>query len=118
MTHWNNPISTDFSTLSSATLQTTLQLTKLEPPPPGSAQDVVTLDFAFKFFETPNVGGDVDDVFALDLGNIPNLDSIAFQYEGLDYLLSIAIFNPLNLAETPLVPLGALCLRSGYKLAC
>jgi len=52
--HWNNPISAAFNTLLSGSVRDTLTLTPLSPV--GAAFPAPTIDFDFRFAETPNAG--------------------------------------------------------------
>lgn len=56
-THWNNPLSSTFKTLTGATITDTLTLTPYSPTA-GSEISGPTLIFQFMFRETPNAGGD------------------------------------------------------------
>jgi hypothetical protein len=117
ITHWNNRIDRNFSYLESATLLSTLELTRLEPPddPNSNPQpvDAETLTIPFKFFETPNDCNNTtgvctdasDDYFALAIDAFPSGD-ILFEYEGHDYLLSVLVFDPFDLGADPLIALG------------
>jgi hypothetical protein len=76
-THWNNPISASFNTLSGGTITDTLQL---KPFAPGeySGQPLVNapiLTFQFKFLETPNAGtnGVCEDGQAVPAGGCEDL---------------------------------------------
>ncbi len=56
LTHWNNPISSSFGTLTGATITDTLTLTPLTPAYYSAIVNPPTLLFQFKFQETPNEG--------------------------------------------------------------
>lgn len=89
--HVNNPIAASFSTLLTATIETTLQLTPVNPA--GAPRDAETITFSVNFSETPNTtGGCVeeatsicDDIFVISFGSLNN----DFVYEGFQYFVSI-----------------------------
>lgn len=107
LTHWNNPISGAFATLTGGTIFDTLTLTPTAPAagPPVSAPD---LTFNFNFAETSNGGpcasgtptpcGDLFGIFG-----VPTLNQM-FTYDGNDYLASILLSDGLGGAS----PLGTL----------
>lgn len=112
--HINNPISADFATLATATLQTQLTLTPNTPS--GSALPSLTKTFDINFSETPNNGNCVveattncDDIFVISLGSLDQ----AFSYDGFNYFLSIVkMLGPLD----PLAP--STCATAGAASPC
>jgi hypothetical protein len=113
--HINNPISADFATLATATLQTQLVLTPNTPS--GSSLPSLTKTFDINFSETPNQAGTCvveagsvcDDVFVISLGSLNQ----SFSYDGFDYFLSIVkMLGPLD----PLAP--TTCATAGAASPC
>lgn len=118
-THWNNPLSSTFKTLTGATITDTLELTPFSPTP-GSAITGPTLTFQFKFRETPNAGGDGDTGQCADGsagGACPDLFGFvgtntvnnSFIYDGFKYYANILTLN----ADGSLSQLGIGSLTSG-----
>ena len=98
-THINNPISSAFGTLATATTQTTLTLTA--NPPAGPIFGVPPKTFDINFAETLNSAGTCvtgstsvcDDVFVITLGSLNQM----FEYDGFNYFLSIVkMLGPLD----------------------
>jgi hypothetical protein len=128
LSHWNNPIDAAFATLESAWLKDTLTLTPLVPGG-GPAQDAPSLEFFFKFLETPNggtngfcedgvtPGGNCGDLFGFDSSVLSSLN-IPFSYDGEDYLLSVLVLNANGTAS----PIGTLaageCTALGLPTGC
>lgn len=112
--HINNPISGTFSTLTSATVTTSLTLTPLVPARPALPPD--TIKFDIKFAETPNVAecgfpssSSCDDIFVVSFGSLDN----SFVYDGFKYFVSIVkIAGPID----PLPP--ATCATAGAPEGC
>ncbi|MBI2277256.1 MAG: THxN family PEP-CTERM protein [Dechloromonas sp.] len=112
--HVNNPISSSFATLSTASISTTLTLTALGPPdfllPPK------TLSFDIKFRETLNdsscvVGAtsNCDDIFVITFGSLNQ----SFIFDGFEYFTSIVkTSGPLD----PLDPTA--CVEAGATSPC
>lgn len=120
VTHWNNPLNANYKTLSTATLQTVLTLTPLNPAadPPGSQWGPTTLTFAVNFTETTNAVPCVitgpntsvcDDIFVLTQGSFNQ----EFDYGGYTYYVS---FVPMSGPYDEL-PLGA-CTAAGAAEGC
>src|SRR5665647_396946 len=67
ITHWNNPISSAYGTLTGARITDTLTLTPTAPSEYGgqSLVNAPTLTFNFKFKETPNAGDVVTGLLSL-----------------------------------------------------
>lgn len=126
VTHWNNPLNGNFSTLTGGTLTDYLQLTALLPGV-GATQDAPTLALDFQFRETANSGvnnlcldgsavpsGGCPDILGLDADLTSN---IPFLYDGNLYALNIIVFNDAN--ATPLMPLGTgYCAALGLSDSC
>lgn len=103
-THWNNPISSWFSTLLRAMVNDTLTLT-----PEGSSSSINAPDLAFdfEFRETPNAGpcaggtvGPCGDLFGFT--GTPNLN-IGFEYDAVEYFAHIFILGQdLNPSLSPI----------------
>ncbi len=112
--HVNNPISGDFATLLSATIESTLTLTPNTPA--GASLPGQTINFQIKFAETPNNGSCVvgatsncDDVFVVTFGSLNQ----QFDYDGYTYFASIVKTNgPLD----PLSP--SACAAAGAAAGC
>ncbi len=107
VTHWNNPISGAFDTLTGGFIHDTLTLTPTLPSS-GPSVDAPMLDFNFKFLETPNAGSCAGgtatpcaDLFGLV--SIPTLN-LPFMYDGNQYLASILVRDGQGGAS----PIGAL----------
>lgn len=118
-THWNNPISADFKTLTSAVITDSLTLTPYSPTP-GSDLTGPTLTFQFKFRETPNAGGDggvgrcADGSAGGSCGDLfgfigTNTVDNVFDYDGFRYFVSVLTLN----ADGSLNTLGIGALASG-----
>ncbi|MDX2368130.1 MAG: THxN family PEP-CTERM protein [Colwellia sp.] len=107
ITHWNNPLSGAFATLTGGTIFDTLTLTP-KLPFVGSAVSAPDITFDFNFAETPNGGpcasgtpapcGDLFGIFGT-----PTLN-LMFSYDANDYLASILLSDGQGGAS----PLGAL----------
>ena len=119
LTHWNNPISSDFKALTGGMITDSLTLQATNPP--DASQNLPTLQFVFKFRETPNAGGDggaglcaggqsaasfpggCPDLFGI--GGTVTLDQpfdyIAGATDANHYLASIFILGPQG-APTPI----------------
>lgn len=115
--HINNPISGTFSTLTSATVTTSLTLTPLVPAGPALPPDTIT--FAINFAETPNVlpisncgfpsTSSCDDIFVVTFGALNN----SFVYDGFEYFVSIVK------TAGPIDPLpAATCATAGAPAGC
>lgn len=115
--HINNPISGTFSTLTSATVTTSLTLTPLTPP--GATLPPDTITFNINFAETPNVTpisncgfpstSSCDDIFVVTFGALNN----SFVYDGFEYFVSIVkTAGPIN----PLP--AATCATAGAPAGC
>lgn len=114
-THINNPISSAFGTLATATTQTTLTLT---PQPANTPTfNPPTLTFDINFAETLNSEGTCvtgstsvcDDVFVITLGSLNQM----FEFDGFNYFLSIVkLLGPLD----PLSPDA--CTTAGATSPC
>ncbi|MCG7497214.1 THxN family PEP-CTERM protein [Vibrio sp. Of7-15] len=116
-THWNNPISSWFSTLLRAMVNDTLTLT---PQGSGTSIDAPDLAFDFEFRETPNAGpcagGTVapcGDLFGFT--GTPNLN-IGFAYDDVDYFAHIFILGQdLNPSISPIAFLNdGQCAALGF----
>lgn len=114
ITHFNNPISADFATLTSAVLKSTLSLTPLSPA--GSPLTQFSTTFDIKFIETanqtpcqPTSVSVCDDIFVIS----NNALNAAFVYNEFNYFISIfETSNRLN----PLDP--AVCTAAGASTEC
>jgi hypothetical protein len=112
--HINNPISGTFSTLTTATVTTSLTLTPLNPP--GTALPPDTILFNINFAETPNVANcgfpstsQCDDIFVVTFGALNN----SFVYEDFTYFVSIVK------TAGPIDPLpAATCAAAGAPAGC
>jgi hypothetical protein len=115
ITHFNNAISSAFSTLSTAQLLTTLTLTPVTPEPAPALSPLETT-FTANFTETPNAAPCgftsstvCDDIFVIALGAL----DFSFDFDGVTY--DVAIF------ETTASLLGlsdAACARAGAPSGC
>lgn len=121
ITHWNNPISGTYATLTNGRISDTLQLTPLDPPG-GSAVNAPALVFDFIFRETSNsgpcLGGTATpcaDLFGIVA--VPTLDQ-EFNYDGNKYFVSVLLVNESGNAS----PIGTLnnaeCLNMGLGVGC
>lgn len=127
-THWNNPISASFDTLSSGTIFDTLTLTPFVPLG-GPSVNAPSITFNFNFSETPNaggIGGLCADGLAPPTGGCPDLFGFnpttlnqSFDYDGFTYLASIFLIDGsgkpfpislLSLGECTALGLGSSCL--------
>lgn len=120
-THFNNVLSSSFSTLTGALITDTLNLSPLVPLSP----DIIpgpTLTFQFKFSETPNAGNSLgrcaDGSLASaypggcpDLFGFINTQAVnqLFTYDGQNYLASVVTLN----ADGSLDTIGIGALSSG-----
>lgn len=99
-THWNNTIDGGFNTLLSGRVKDSLTLTGMlpNPPYPGSAQALPTIDFDFEFRETSNAGPCAGGTATpcADLFGIVGTTNLnqAFSYAGVNYLASIFVLGP------------------------
>lgn len=108
-THWNNPISGNFATLTGGRVNDTLSLTPTAPSG-GPQQNLPPINFDFKFLETSNSAGNCtppsvstcDDLFGI-VGFINNLNQL-FSYDGNNYFAHIYV---LDTTGAP-VPVGLL----------
>jgi hypothetical protein len=113
--HINNPISANYGTLLTATVQTTLTL-QAQSPVAGPVLPLPQLVFNINFAETSNNGNCVvgatsncDDVFVITFGALNNM----FNYDGNDYFVSI-----VNTAG-PLSPLDpTACAAANAATSC
>ena len=117
VTHYNNPLNGNWQTLSTASLQTVLTLTPLNPAanPPGSQYGPVTLNFSVNFIETLNqepcvIGSSVcDDIFVLTQGSFDQ----EFTYGGYSYFVSfVPGSGPLDALPT------SACTAAGASAGC
>lgn len=101
ITHYNNPISASFATLTSAVLNSTLLLTPLNPA--GATLDIISTNFNITFIETPNTSpcpfpsvSVCDDIFIISSEALNS----SFDYDGFTYFVSIietsGSLNPLD----------------------
>lgn len=115
ITHYNNTISSAFSSLSTASVFTTLTLTPLVPS--GPALPTLTRTFQVDFSETPNTSSPgtcgfpstsaCDDIFVLKAGSLTQ----TFVLDGITYTL--------NILATGLGPLpAATCAAAGAAAGC
>lgn len=113
--HVNNPISASFATLRTATIETTLALTPLDPA--GAPLPPDTIKFTINFSETSNTAGTCvpeattvcDDIFVISFGSLDN----EFVYDGFKYFVSIVK------TAGPLDPLSnAACAAAGAPNGC
>ncbi|MEY5097676.1 MAG: hypothetical protein RJA36_395 [Pseudomonadota bacterium] len=100
LTHWNNVLDPSTRWLQAASLLDTLTLT---PVAGGPSVNAPSVQFDFRFWETPNPA---PDVFAFNPGPISNL---LMPYDGELYRLSILFLDPTNPNNQfqPFTPLGA-----------
>lgn len=114
ITHTNNPISSAFSTLQTATLQTTLTLFEVDPE--AGVLPLPPLTFAINFIETLNQAvcpfpstSVCDDIFVIDNAAFDN----EFIYKGIKYYVSIVtpegVIDPLP---------DASCLAASAPVGC
>ncbi|MFV0420721.1 THxN family PEP-CTERM protein [Oleidesulfovibrio sp.] len=80
MTHFNNPVYGN--TLLSGTVTAALELSARDPY--NGAANVLSTQLEFAFYETPNVGGNIADVFIL---TNPGVTTEGFEYDGEWYTL-------------------------------
>jgi len=120
ITHYNNAISGNFDTLTSASLETTLTLTPILPPippgTPGTPQGPFSTTFTVDFIETLNAtpcGFDsdsvCDDIFVLTAGSL----DFTFDYEGTLYATTITEVTG-NLGPLP----DSSCAEAGAPAGC
>ncbi|SNY52389.1 PEP-CTERM protein-sorting domain-containing protein [Arsukibacterium tuosuense] len=114
ITHYNNTLSASFSTLLTAGVLTTLDLTPTDPA--GPAAPTFMTNFFVDFIETPNTtpcnfpsATVCDDIFVIQFGALNS----EFVYDGVTYFLSIVELSG-NL--TPLD--NATCARAGVANGC
>lgn len=114
ITHYNNTLSSTFSTLRSTSVLTTLDLTPVNPVGPAVPQ--FSTNFFVDFIETPNTtpcnfpsATVCDDIFIIQFGALNS----QFVYDGSTYFLSIVELSG-NL--TPLA--DATCARAGVANGC
>ncbi len=118
ITHYNNPISSSYATLTSASLQSTLLLTPLNPA--GSALDLLVANFNINFIETPNQSpcpfpslSVCDDIFVISTDAL----NASFDYNGFTYFISIietsGSLNPMDAATCAQAGIVGPCL--GFK---
>tara|TARA_R110002126_G_scaffold15570_11_gene63730 strand:+ start:6190 stop:6993 length:804 start_codon:yes stop_codon:yes gene_type:complete len=114
ITHFNNSLSSAFSTLTSASVLTTLNLTPVNPV--GPALPAFTTSFFVDFIETPNTTpcnfpSDTvcDDIFIIQFGSLNS----EFVYDGVTYFASIVELSG-NLTPLP----DATCARAGVANGC
>ncbi|WP_052750338.1 THxN family PEP-CTERM protein, partial [Arsukibacterium sp. MJ3] len=114
ITHFNNTISNTFSSLTSASVFTTLNLTPVNPVGPAAPQ--FSTNFSVDFIETPNrtpcnfpSATVCDDIFIIQFGAL----NTEFVYDDVTYFLSIVELSG-NL--TPLA--NATCARAGVANGC
>jgi hypothetical protein len=140
LTHWNNVIAGNRTTLAGATITDTITLTPLVPLG-GSAQAGPTLTFVFKFLETPNAGNssgkcaDGSDAVAdhgynssAQTGGCPDIfgyqtfavvDQI-FTYESINYFVSVLFLKEDGTLDTLGIPLldAGECAAIGLAAGC
>ncbi|WP_213999572.1 THxN family PEP-CTERM protein [Arsukibacterium sp.] len=115
ITHYNNILSSNFATLLSAEVRTTLTLTPVNPVGPAAPEFMT--DFFVDFFETPNTtpcgypsDSVCDDIFVIQFGALNS----EFEYDGVDYFISIVELtgnlNPLPNATCAAVEVANGCL--------
>jgi hypothetical protein len=114
ITHYNNTLSSTYSTLTSASILTTLDLTPLNPVGPALPQ--FTTNFFIDFIETPNTrpcnfpsATVCDDIFVIQFGAL----NTEFVYDDLTYFLSIVELSG-NLTPLP----DATCARANKPNGC
>jgi hypothetical protein len=127
ITHWNNPISAGYATLTGGRIRDTLTLTP-QLPDIGTPVSAPELVFDFIFRETPNAAPCLGETAApcADLFGIvavPTLDQ-EFNYDGNKYFVSVLLINEsgnaspigtLNNAECQNMGLGEGC--QGFRTA-
>lgn len=137
LTHWNNPIYADYSSLTGATITDTLTLT---PTGGGGSQNGPELSFEFKFKETPNGGngqgicedgasaashgwnastslGGCPDIFAYQALDVVNQE---FVYDSYTYFVSVVFLNAdgsINTIGIPQLQAGQ-CTAVGLNAGC
>lgn len=116
ITHYNNTISSSFSTLSTASVFTTLTLTPLVPS--GPSLGTLTRTFQVDFSETPNTASTAscgfpstsacDDIFVLTAGSLTQ----SFVLDGINYTLEILAtgLGPLPAATCQAADASAGCI--------
>ncbi len=120
ISHWNNPISADYSTLATGTIQDTLTL--FAGGPGGTEVSAPTLIFDFVFKETSNAGpcaggsptpcGDLFGIVA-----IPTLNQ-SFDYDGNTYFASVLMSDGAG-GVSPITTLNAdECAVIGQAAGC
>ncbi|HAW91451.1 MULTISPECIES: THxN family PEP-CTERM protein [unclassified Arsukibacterium] len=114
ITHFNNVLSSNFATLLSAEVRTTLTLTPVDPV--GPAAPAFMTDFFVDFIETPNTSpcdfpSDTvcDDIFVIQFGSLNS----EFEYDGVTYFISIVELTG-NLNPLP----NATCAEAGVANGC
>jgi hypothetical protein len=114
ITHFNNVLSSNFATLTSAEVRTTLTLTPTDPAGPA-APDFMT-DFFVDFIETPNTSpcdfpsdSVCDDIFVIQFGSLNS----EFEYDGVMYFISIVELTG-NLTPLP----NDTCAAAGVANGC
>lgn len=124
ITHWNNPISSSYATLTNGQISDTLTLTPALPSV-GSLIDAPTLVFNFIFRETPNanlcfgetsnVSNPCPDLFGIVA--VPKLNQ-PFTHDDNEYFVSVLLVNPNGTAS----PIGTLnnaeCSNMGLTAGC
>lgn len=139
LTHWNNPLHTQWDSLAGALITDTITLTPLVPSG-GSSQNGPTLTFNFKFKETPNAGtngvcedgqsattyhgwnpgnstGGCPDIFAYQNQQVVNK---SFVYDGYEYFISLLVLDANGSVNTIGIPtlLDSQCLAVGLASGC
>ena len=114
ITHYNNTLANTFSTLLTAGVRTTLNLTPTNPA--GPAAPTFMTDFFVDFIETPNTSPCnfpsatiCDDIFVIQFGSLNS----EFVYDGVSYFASIVELSG-NLTPQP----NATCARAGVANGC
>lgn len=114
ITHFNNALSNTYSTLTTTSILTTLDLTPVNPVGPAVPQ--FTTNFSVDFIETPNSNPCnfptttvCDDIFIIQFGAL----NTEFEYQGITYFLSIVELSG-NLTPLP----DATCTRAGVANGC
>ncbi|MDD4862675.1 MAG: THxN family PEP-CTERM protein [Alishewanella agri] len=118
ITHYNNPISASYATLTSAVLKSTLLLTPLNPA--DSALDLLVANFNINFIETPNEAdcpfpsvSECDDIFVISNEAL----NTSFIYNGFKYFISIVeangALNPMDVNTCGQAGIVGPCL--GFK---
>jgi len=116
ITHFNHPISINYAALTTASLETTLNLSAIDPPNPPDLALSETLAFTITFSETPNIQPCgfqsetiCDDIFVIELGALDN----QFTYMDQTYFISIVTL------DGGLTPLPATtCAAAGAPPGC